>query len=154
MPPPQMARALYHRGVAYRKANKPAQAISDLTSALWLKNGLQDADRQDAVKQRADAYREAGLPDQSGEDGRPAGTGLANPVALLDNRGCAERLNQCSTRRNGVTRTRTRRTTGGHNGWSVRKSIRRLWQTGRSCGCRARTQSCRTDATGIIRMVV
>jgi hypothetical protein len=73
LPPPQMARALYHRGVAYRKANKPAQAISDLTSALWLKNGLQDADRQDAVKQRADAYREAGLPDQTGEDGRPAG---------------------------------------------------------------------------------
>jgi SPOR domain len=73
LPPAQMARAMYQRGVAYRKANKPALAISDLTSALWLKGGLQDADRSDAVLQRTQAYREAGLPDQTGDDGRPAG---------------------------------------------------------------------------------
>ncbi len=41
----QMAKALYYRGAAYRKTGKSAQAISDLTSAVWLKNGLSDADR-------------------------------------------------------------------------------------------------------------
>ena len=34
LPSRQMAKALYHRGVAYRRQGKPAQAISDLTSAL------------------------------------------------------------------------------------------------------------------------
>jgi hypothetical protein len=61
IPPAQMARALHQRGAAYRKLNKPAQAISDLTSALWLKNGLDAAARADAVAQRTEAYREAGL---------------------------------------------------------------------------------------------
>ncbi len=31
--------------LCYRKTGKGAQAISDLTSAVWLKNGLSDADR-------------------------------------------------------------------------------------------------------------
>jgi hypothetical protein len=73
LPSTHMARALHQRGAAYRVTGKPALAISDLTSALWLKGGLAEADRQDAVKQRAEAYREAGLPDQTGDDGRPAG---------------------------------------------------------------------------------
>lgn len=57
----QMAKALYYRGVAYRKTGKSAQAISDLTSAVWLKNGLSDADRAAATEQRQGAYQEAGL---------------------------------------------------------------------------------------------
>lgn len=57
----QMAKALYYRGVAYRKTGKSAQAISDLTSAVWLKNGLSDADRAAAMEQRQGAYQEAGL---------------------------------------------------------------------------------------------
>jgi hypothetical protein len=57
----QMAKALYYRGVAYRKTGKSAQAISDLTSAVWLKNGLSDADRAAAMDQRQGAYQEAGL---------------------------------------------------------------------------------------------
>jgi hypothetical protein len=61
LPPPIMAKALYLRGIAYRKLSKPAQAISDLTSALWLKGGLSEADRADATKQRAAAYGDAGL---------------------------------------------------------------------------------------------
>lgn len=73
LPPPQMGRALYHRGMAYRKAGKPAQAISDLTSALWLKNGLTEGDRADALKQRSEAYREAGLPDQTDSEGKVSG---------------------------------------------------------------------------------
>ena len=35
----------YMRGIAYRQQSKPAQAISDLTSALWLKGGLTAEDR-------------------------------------------------------------------------------------------------------------
>ncbi len=57
----QMAKALYYRGVAYRKTGKSAQAISDLTSAVWLKNGLSDADRAAAMENRQTAYQEAGL---------------------------------------------------------------------------------------------
>ncbi len=57
----QMAKALYYRGVAYRKTGKTAQAISDLTSAVWLKNGLNDSDRAAAMDERQAAYKEAGL---------------------------------------------------------------------------------------------
>lgn len=60
---PQMAKALYYRGVAFRKSGKPAQAISDLTSALWIKGGLTDSDRNKAIAERQTAYREAGLGD-------------------------------------------------------------------------------------------
>ncbi len=66
LPPAIMARALYIRGTAYRQQSKPAQAISDLTSALWLKGGLTAEDRQAALKQRAGAYADAGLT-ESGE---------------------------------------------------------------------------------------
>lgn len=61
LPSQQMARALYYRGLAFRKQAKPAQAISDLTSAIWLKGGLADAERASAIESRAAAYREAGL---------------------------------------------------------------------------------------------
>ncbi len=59
----EMARGLYYRGLAYKKQSKPGLAISDLTSALWLKNGLNDADRQSATAERAEAYKSAGLGD-------------------------------------------------------------------------------------------
>jgi hypothetical protein len=64
LPPQVMAKALYLRGSAYRKQAKPGLAISDLTSALWLKGGLSEADRADATQQRVAAYSEAGLGDQ------------------------------------------------------------------------------------------
>ncbi|HEX5600616.1 MAG TPA: tetratricopeptide repeat protein, partial [Hyphomicrobiaceae bacterium] len=63
-----LARALYYRGLAYRKQNKPAQAIADFTSALWIKNGLDAEQRADALLNRAAAYREAGLSDQAEAD--------------------------------------------------------------------------------------
>jgi hypothetical protein len=66
LPPAIMAKALYARGLAHRQQGKPAQAISDLTSALWLKGGLPEAERADALQQRAGAYRDAGL-SESGE---------------------------------------------------------------------------------------
>lgn len=64
----KLARALYYRGLAYRKQKKPAQAIADLTSALWIKNGLDAEQRADALLNRAAAYRDAGLTDQAEAD--------------------------------------------------------------------------------------
>lgn len=63
VPGRQMARGLYLRGLAYRRQSKPAQAIADLTSALWLKGGLTEIERAAAIKARSDASREAGLPE-------------------------------------------------------------------------------------------
>lgn len=86
LPPALMAKAQYQRGLAYRKAGKPAMAISDLTQALWLKNGLTETERTDALQNRIAAYRDAGLPDQ--EDaaavaaaGAPAKAAAATRVA-------------------------------------------------------------------------
>lgn len=82
LPAAQMARALYYRGIAYRKQSKPAQAIADLTSALWLKNGLAAAERADALENRAAAYREAGLSDQADADmAKVASTRTGKPGA-------------------------------------------------------------------------
>ena len=74
LPPAIMARALYLRGVAYRQQSKPAQAISDLTGALWLKGGLTAEDRQDALKQRSGAYADAGLTENGEVVARPPAT--------------------------------------------------------------------------------
>ena len=76
LPPAIMAKALFYRGIAYRQQKKPAQAIADLTSALWLKGGLGEVDRGDAMKQRSAAYQEAGLAD-AGEPIPPAVPGPA-----------------------------------------------------------------------------
>jgi cell division septation protein DedD len=61
LPPASMARALLYRGMAYRQQQKPAQAISDISAALWVKGGLSPADRASAQQQRTAAYHEAGL---------------------------------------------------------------------------------------------
>ena len=63
LPASQMPRLLYYRGLTFRKLGKPGFAISDLTSALWLKGGLSEAERADPVKARALAYNEAGISD-------------------------------------------------------------------------------------------
>lgn len=68
LPAAQTARALHYRGVAYRRQGKPAQALSDLTSALSVRNGLTETQRAESLKERAAAYRDAGLPDQSEAD--------------------------------------------------------------------------------------
>ena len=67
LPPALMAKALYARGIAHRQLTKTAEAISDLTSALWLKGGLSEGDRVDALQQRAGAYRDAGLGGEQAE---------------------------------------------------------------------------------------
>lgn len=61
MPSQQMPRVLYYRGLTFRKLGKPGFAVSDLTSALWLKGGLSEAERADAIKNRALAYNESGV---------------------------------------------------------------------------------------------
>ena len=96
LPSAQMPRALYYRGLAFRKLGKPGFAVSDLTSALWLKNGLSEAERADAIKVRALAYNEAGISDvppvpQSSYAEAPALPGQSNaaPDANGDGRRCA-----------------------------------------------------------------
>jgi hypothetical protein len=76
LPPAVMAKALYVRGLAFREQRKPAQAISDLTSALWLKGGLGGDERADALKQRIEAYADAGLTEH-GQALVTAGSGRA-----------------------------------------------------------------------------
>jgi cell division protein FtsN len=61
LPPASMARALLYRGMAYRQQQKSAQAISDISAALWVKGGLSPSDRASAQQQRTAAYQEAGL---------------------------------------------------------------------------------------------
>jgi tetratricopeptide (TPR) repeat protein len=55
------AQALYYRGLAYRELGKPGQAIADLTKAMAVKNALSKPDLKIAARNRAGAYREAGL---------------------------------------------------------------------------------------------
>ncbi len=71
---PHMARALYLRGLAHRKKNRPAQAIADLTSAIWLKDGLNEKDRAAALNARGEATREVGIaaPASNGGESAPA----------------------------------------------------------------------------------
>ncbi len=57
----EMAKALFYRGRAYRATKQPANAISDLTSALWLKGALSEAERKEALKERQLAYSDAGV---------------------------------------------------------------------------------------------
>ena len=64
LPSNLLAKALYYRGAAFQQQNKPGQAIADLTSALWLKGGLDDDERSEATKFRSVAYRDAGLSEQ------------------------------------------------------------------------------------------
>ncbi len=63
----ELAQALYYRGLGYRASGKLAQAVSDFTAALWMKNGLSDADRKSALAARAATYQQAGLSAQ-GQD--------------------------------------------------------------------------------------
>lgn len=91
LPPGVMAKALYVRGLAYREQKQPAQAISDLTSALWLKGGLGGDERADALKQRIEAYADAGLTEHgqalvaAGGDAAPAKKSGSNWLSSLFN---------------------------------------------------------------------
>lgn len=74
----ELAKALFTRGRAYKKDNQAGFAISDLTSAIWLKNGLSPDEQKSAMDERSEAYRMAGLADTgSRPDQRVIGTPAA-----------------------------------------------------------------------------
>ncbi len=58
-----MAKALYYRGLANNKAGKSADAIADLTNAVWMKGGLTPSEQQKALETRAKAYAKVGVKD-------------------------------------------------------------------------------------------
>jgi hypothetical protein len=58
----QVARALYLRGLAYRRAGYPGQAAADLGAALWL--GLPSSDKARAYVNKGLAYQAAGMESQ------------------------------------------------------------------------------------------
>jgi hypothetical protein len=72
LPPALMAKALYVRGLGYRRQGRSAQAISDFNSALWLKGGLGSEDRVEATNERSAAYADAGLGGRTEPDAGPA----------------------------------------------------------------------------------
>ncbi|HZJ11474.1 MAG TPA: SPOR domain-containing protein [Methyloceanibacter sp.] len=57
--PGDAAKALYLRGIAYRKMGEPARAVADLGAAIWL--GLPEPDRVKALVNRGLAFKAAGL---------------------------------------------------------------------------------------------
>ncbi len=85
-----MARAMVLRGAAWRKQGKPAQAISDLTSALWLKGGLSETDRAAALAMRTEAYREAGLADAAPSDAKASAGRHSETSARIASTGQSE----------------------------------------------------------------
>ncbi len=81
----QIAQALYQRGIAYQKDKKPAFAIADLTSALYIKS-LPAADRANAYKSRAKAYGALGQKARAVVDNKKAGSpAAATQAASNDN---------------------------------------------------------------------
>ncbi len=60
--PGQAAKALYLRGIAYRKLGQEGRAIADLGAALWL--GLPTSDKVRALVNKGLAYKAAGLSSQ------------------------------------------------------------------------------------------
>jgi hypothetical protein len=74
-----MARALYLRGLAHRKKGRPAQAIADLTSAVWLKDGLSENDRNAALAARSEVSREVGVAAPVASAGDTASAPSASP---------------------------------------------------------------------------
>jgi hypothetical protein len=58
----QVAKALYLRGIAYRRAGYPGQAAADLGAALWL--GLPSSDKPRAYVNKGLAFQAAGMQSQ------------------------------------------------------------------------------------------
>lgn len=81
LPPPKMAQAYYYRGLSYKKQKKPAQALSDLTVAVWVNGGLNESERAAAMDARNEVYREAGLGDQAPPIANAVGTPAPAPAA-------------------------------------------------------------------------
>lgn len=79
--PADAAKALYLRGIAYRKLGQPARAIADLGAAMFL--GLPEEDRVKALVNRGLAYQAAGLASQGEAEiaqARKAGGGVVDQL--------------------------------------------------------------------------
>lgn len=76
-----VAKTLYQRGVASEKAGQPAQAIADITGALYLP-GLSNADRAQAYLSRGRAYEAVGMGDQARSDIARAKSGGADEMQV------------------------------------------------------------------------
>lgn len=63
LPKQDLAKALYYRGLAYQRSDQPAQAIADLTNAVWMKEGLSPEEQQKALDARGKAYATVGVRD-------------------------------------------------------------------------------------------
>ena len=57
---PELAKAMFYRGVAQRTEKKPAAALSDLNAAVWLRDGLSATDKAVAEDHRQALLREVG----------------------------------------------------------------------------------------------
>src|SRR5262245_31136486 len=79
--PGEAAKALYLRGIAYRKLNQPARSISDLGAAMFL--GLPPSDRLKAQVNRGLAYRAAGSNEQGEAEVAAAKRANGDEVARL-----------------------------------------------------------------------
>ena len=88
--PPEAAKALYLRGIAYRKLNQPSRAIADFGAAMWL--GLPEGDRVKALVNRGLAYQSAGLAKEGEADialARKSGSGEVDQL-IAEGGGSAE----------------------------------------------------------------
>lgn len=109
-----MARAMVIRGSAWRKQGKPAQAIADLTSALWLKGGLSETDRAAALAMRTEAYREAGLTDSGPvPDSKAAAGKRAETTAVASNSQAEETKPKSAPERTPSPAASTQKSSGG-----------------------------------------
>jgi hypothetical protein len=73
------AKAYYLRGLALARLGMAAQAISDLSTALWLP-GLSESERSDATRIRSSVFRSAGVTDP----GTPRQASAAAPATAAD----------------------------------------------------------------------
>ncbi len=76
---PDLAKAMFYRGVAYRKQKMPAAALSDLNAAVWLRDGLSATDK--AV---AEDHRQALLREVAALNGLPAPAATASTPAPVN----------------------------------------------------------------------
>ncbi|MGV1013845.1 MAG: hypothetical protein ACOYB4_02630, partial [Methyloceanibacter sp.] len=87
--PGDAAKALYLRGIAYRKLGQPSRAIADIGAAIWL--GLPGSDRVRAQVNRGLAYRAAGLSKEAEADfvaaRKSGGSGEVDKIIAQDGAG-------------------------------------------------------------------
>jgi hypothetical protein len=89
--PDNAAKALYLRGMAYRKMNEPSRAIADLGAAMWL--GLPASDALSAKVNRALSFRATGLSAEADAEiasARKASSSSQVDALLAENGGAAD----------------------------------------------------------------